>query len=273
MTRLSTALKILLLCLSTEVSARELRLVSLTPAITQTLDALGGGSYLVGADQASGREDLPVIADYRQINVEAIVRLNPSHVIAWQDSLKPGVQAQLSERFGIKVLVSQTQSIEQWLNSSRQIAMELGLNSDPIQAWESELEGIESLYAQRQEHPNRLVILGSACHGGGTKGFTSEIMRICGLQNAFKDIDTVTATIDPEQLLRRSPQVLIGRAESIDLNMWDQSPFIWEPPSDSLSQPGPALPKGILALWVRHSILSVRRFELGYESPYTLRAD
>ena len=30
--------KILLLCLSTEVSAQELRLVSLTPAITQTLE-------------------------------------------------------------------------------------------------------------------------------------------------------------------------------------------------------------------------------------------
>ena len=38
---------------------------------------------------------------------------------------------------------------------------------------------------------------------------TSEIMEICGLQNAFEDIDMVTATIDPEQLLRRSPQVLV----------------------------------------------------------------
>ena len=244
MTRLFTALKILLLCLSTEVSAQELRLVSLTPAITQTLDALGGGSYLVGADQASGREDLPVIADYRQINIEAIIRLNPSHVIAWQDSLKPGVQTQL-ERFEIKVLVSQTQSIEQWLSSSRQIAMALGLSSDPIQAWESELKRIESRYARRQSIPTAWLFWDRPIMVAGNQGFTSEIMRICGLQNAFEDIDMVTATIDPEQLLRRSPRVLIGRAESIDLKMWDKSPIIWEPPSDSLSQPGPALPKGI----------------------------
>jgi len=61
----------------------------------------------------------------------------------------------------------------------------------------------------------------------------------------FEDINLVTATVDPEQLLRRSPWVLIGRAESIDLKMWDKSPIIWEPPADSLSQPGPALPKGI----------------------------
>ena len=247
MTRLFTALKILLLCLSTEVSAQELRLVSLTPAITQTLDALGGGSYLVGADRASGREDLPVIADYRQINVEAIGRLNPSHVIAWQDSLKPGVQAQL-ERFEIKVLVSQTQSIEQWLNSSRQIAMELGLNSDPIQAWESELKRIESRYARRQSIPTAWLFWDRPIMVAGNLGFTSEIMGICGLQNVFEDIDMVTATVDPEQLLRRSPQVLIGRAESIDLNMWHKSLIIWEPPSDSLSQPGPALPTGILAM-------------------------
>ena len=247
MTRLFTALKILLLCLSTEVSARELRLVSLTPAITQTLDALGGSVHLVGADQASGREDLPVIADYRQINVEAIVRLNPSHVIAWQDSLKPGVQAQL-ERFEIKVLVSQTQSIEQWLYSSNQISMELGLSSDSIQAWKHELKRIESLYGERQPISTAWLFWDRPIMVAGNQGFTSEIMRICGLQNAFEDIDMVTATIDPEQLLRRSPQVLIGRAESIDLNMWDKSPIIWEPPSDSLSQPGPALPKGILAL-------------------------
>ena len=244
MTRLFTALKTLLLCLSTEVSAQELRLVSLTPAITQTLDALGGSVHLVGADQASGREDLPVIADYRQINVEAIVRLNPSHVIAWQDSLKPGVQTQL-ERFEIKVLVSQTQSIEQWLSSSRQIAMALGLSSDPIQAWENELKQIESRYARRQNIPTAWLFWDRPIMVAGNQGFTSEIMRICGLQNAFEDIDMVTATFDPEQLLRRSPWVLIGRAESIDLKMWDKSPIIWEPPADSLSQPGPALPKGI----------------------------
>ena len=247
MTRLFTALKILLLCLSTEVCARELRLVSLTPAITQTLDALGGGSYLVGADQASGREGLPVIADYRQVNVEAIVRLNPSHVIAWQDSLKPGVQTQL-ERFGIQVLVSQTQSIQQWLNSSRRIAMALGLNSDPIQAWESELKRIESLYAHRQPIPTAWLFWDRPIMVAGNRGFTSELMGICGLQNAFEDIGLVTATIDPEQLLRQSPQVLIGRAETIDLSMWDSPPFIWEPPSDHLSQPGPTLPQGILTL-------------------------
>ena len=79
----------------------------------------------------------------------------------------------------------------------------------------------------------------------GNLGFTSEIMEICGLQNVFEDIDLVTATVDPEQLLRRSPQVLIGRAETIDPSMWESSPVIWEPPADSLSQPGPALPKGI----------------------------
>ena len=247
MTRLFTALKILLLCLSTEVSAQELRLVSLTPAITQTLDALGGGSYLVGADQASGREDLPVIADYRQINVEAIVRLNPSHVIAWQDSLKPGVQAQL-ERFEIKVLVSQTQSIEQWLNSSRQIAMELGLSSDPIQAWKHELKRIDSLYGERQPISTAWLFWDRPIMVAGNQGFTSEIMRICGLQNAFEDIDMVTATIDPEQLLRRSLQVLIGRAESIDLSLWDSPPVIWEPPTDGLSLPGPTLPRSALAL-------------------------
>ena len=247
MTRLFIALKILLLSLSTEVSARELRLVSLTPAITQTLDALGGGSYLIGADQASGREDLPVIADYRQIDVEAIVRLNPSHVIAWQDSLKPGVQTQL-ERFDIRILVSQTQSIEQWLSSSRQIAMELGLSSDPIQAWENELKRIESLYAQRQPIPTAWLFWDRPIMVAGNRGFTSEIMGICGLQNAFEDIDLVTATIDPEQLLRRSPQVFIGRAETIDLSLWDSPPLIWEPPSEHLSQPGPTLPEGILAL-------------------------
>lgn len=247
MTRLFTALKILLLCLSTEVSARELRLVSLTPAITQTLDALGGGTYLIGADRASGRKDLPVIADYRQINVEAIVRLNPSHVIAWQDSLKPGVKTQL-ERFGIQVLVSQTQSIQQWLSSSRQIAMELELTSDPIQLWENELKRIESLYARRQPIPTAWLFWDRPIMVAGNLGFTSEVMGICGLQNVFEDIGLVTATIDPEQLLRRSPRALIGRAEPIDPTLWESSPMIWEPPSDSLSQPGPALPQGILTL-------------------------
>ena len=133
MTRLFTALKILLLCLSTEVSAQELRLVSLTPAITQTLDALGAEA--IWSVQITP-VDAKIFLSSRTIARSTSKPLSglTSHVIAWQDSLKPGVQAQL-ERFEIKVLVSQTQSIEQWLSSSRQIAVELGLNSDPIQAW------------------------------------------------------------------------------------------------------------------------------------------
>lgn len=247
MTKLFTALKILLLFLSAEISAQELRLVSLTPAITQTLDALGGGGYLVGADQASGREGLPVVADYRQINVEAIVRLNPSHVIAWQDSLKPGMKTQL-ERFDIEVLVSQTHSIERWLSSTRSIALDLGLDPRPIQFWEEEIKRLETTYAHRAPVPTAWIFWDRPIMVAGNLGFTSEVMGICGLQNAFEDIDLVTATIDPEQLLRRSPQVLIGRTETIDPSMWESSPFIWEPPSDNLSQPGPTLPEGILAL-------------------------
>lgn len=247
MTKLFTALKILLLFLSTEISAQELRLVSLTPAITQTLDALGGGPYLVGADQASEREGMPVVADYRQINVEAIVRLSPSHVIAWQDSLKPGVQAQL-EHFDIEVLVSQTHSIERWLGSTRSIALDLGLDARPIQFWEEEIKRLEATYAHRAPVPTAWIFWDRPIMVAGNMGFTAEVMGICGLQNVFEDIDSVTATIDPEQLLRRSPRALIGDVETIDPTLWDRSPFIWTPPSNSLSQPGPTLPEGILAL-------------------------
>ena len=84
MTRLSIALSALLLIAlpSSATETKPLRLISLTPAISETLIEMGMAEQIVGRDQASDLRDVPNVADYQRVNLEAILRLKPTHVIA-----------------------------------------------------------------------------------------------------------------------------------------------------------------------------------------------
>ncbi|MDP6889748.1 MAG: hypothetical protein QF471_00330, partial [Phycisphaerales bacterium] len=58
-----------------------IRIASLSPAMTTTLQQAGLGKYLVGRSAfCRGVEHLPVVGDLQRVNVEQLVRLSPTHV-------------------------------------------------------------------------------------------------------------------------------------------------------------------------------------------------
>ena len=85
------------------------KVVTLTPHAAELAYSAGAGSKLVGVTQESDYPEpvksLPKIGSYVQINLEAIIKLKPDLVIAWQD----GGQAPLIQALrqaGIPVFMS-----------------------------------------------------------------------------------------------------------------------------------------------------------------------
>ena len=64
------------------------RIIALSPSITENLFAIGAGSRVVGvssySDYPQEAKNLPIISDYQNIDLEAIVKLKPDVVVAWQ---------------------------------------------------------------------------------------------------------------------------------------------------------------------------------------------
>lgn len=257
MTRLFTALKTLaLLLLTAEAVAQTPRIVAITPALSDTLVALGLGNKMVGRDQASDHPSirhLPVIADYQRVNLEALLALQPTHVVAWEDSLPPYLGRQL-EPFGVELLISRTSSLQTWRESTTNITQHLSGDAHVPEAWWQQLQGLRSEYGMREPVTIAWLIWDRPLMVAGGRGYIDEAIRLCGGQNLFSTIDATNPTIERERLIRSQPQMMVGDAQWLsEFSPWSSIPAVskdgfWSPPPDLLSRPGPSLVEGIRAL-------------------------
>ncbi|WP_420550816.1 helical backbone metal receptor [Litorivicinus lipolyticus] len=254
MTRLFTALKTaLLLTLSASIQAQELRLITLTPALTESVKALGRGDWLVATDQASDA-GLPIVGDYQRINIEAIVGLNPTHVLAWEDSTPSDLAAKL-DAFGIQLWVSQTQTLDQIAAG----LVELGelVSAPPKHAAQfgQALKAIGVRYQDRAPVTAVWLVWDQPLMVVGGRGYQADALRLCGAVSPYSDLPLAAATVAPESLIGSGAQLLIAsdRAQYRRFEDWHNIPAIardqwFQPTGDALTKPGPGLVSGIQAL-------------------------
>ena len=67
------------------------RIVSLSPAITRTVEALGAGKGIVGCTPWCGLEGVPVVGSLEDRNAEAIIALRPALVVRQGDQPDPAL--------------------------------------------------------------------------------------------------------------------------------------------------------------------------------------
>ena len=98
------------------LDARPERIVSLTPAVTETLFALGAGDRLVANtdfdDFPEQVKALPHVASYTGVDVEKIVGLEPDLVIAGGNGFNPPEAIARLRSLGIPVVVVYADSVE-----------------------------------------------------------------------------------------------------------------------------------------------------------------
>ena len=269
MTKLFIALSALaLLLISQSAVSNDLRVVSLTPAISETLIALGLEANLVGRDQASDLasiEQLPVVANYQQVFFEGLLRTRPTHVVAWRDSL-PDYLPERLKQFDIQLLISDTSTLDTWQQSNRQIAQSLGADPSSIDRWNAKLDDLSRRYREAAKVSMAWLLWDRPLMVVGNRGYLNDIIQLCGGRNLFDQVDATNPTIDPERMIRAAPELLVGKREWTDkFGAWQQIPAIrdqavWTPPNDLLSRPGPKLVQGIQATC---QAIDLRRNSLG----------
>lgn len=93
------------------------RIVALTPAVTETLFAVGAGARVVAkvedvADYPPAAHDLPVVAKFGSVDVEKIVALQADLVIAGGNGFNPPASVTKLRSLGIPVLVVYAPDVE-----------------------------------------------------------------------------------------------------------------------------------------------------------------
>lgn len=209
------------------------RIVSLAPAVTETLSALGFESQLVGrsrfCDYPSSITSLPAVGGFFDPNVEAILGLRPDLLFATKGPLErslAGLPSSIQTRFfeleSANTIAEMARAISKELGEpERGIAFANKLNQDlqaiaklgPIA---TNVPSMNDSAAKDRPLLRVLLLVGvDPIVASGDQSFPGELLRVAGGVNAIRptgalqvaypvlSLETL-ATLDPDLLLRFS---------------------------------------------------------------------
>lgn len=195
------------------------RVVSLSPAITELLFALGTGHGVVGRTQwdkyPAAVADIPSVGDGLDPNVERIVALQPDLVAFYASSANTQAIRRLTD-IGIPSVSIRLDS----LASVARAARLLGRLTDTNERADSLIHVFEARRdsALRFADPpvgSRVLILSwdNPPIVIGALSFLSQLVELAGGENVFADVDAPHATVTIETIAERNPDVIILFAE------------------------------------------------------------
>jgi iron complex transport system substrate-binding protein len=114
------------------IAAEPQKIVSLTPATTETLFALGAGSRVVGKVEDVAKfppeaDSIPVVASFSSVDVEQIVSLGADLVLSGGAGLTQGAAVEQLRRANIPVIVSYPTTIDQAIAGFRTLGQAVGV--------------------------------------------------------------------------------------------------------------------------------------------------
>jgi iron complex transport system substrate-binding protein len=120
---------------SVTIESEPTKIVSLTPATTETLFALGAGPRVVGkvedlANYPPDAASVPVVATFASVNVEEIVDSGADLVVSGGTGLTQGAAVEQLRRANIPVIVSYPTTIDEGLASIKLLGRAIGKQTE-----------------------------------------------------------------------------------------------------------------------------------------------
>ena len=247
------------------------RVVALTAADCEILCALGCEDALVGrgeyCDYPASVLEKPSVQSGYETNLEEIIALQPQ-VLLMGTMAQTAEQVEALEKAGIRVVVSDAQNIEGVYTAIRLIGALMGRTAE-AEEMVGDMRSSFAAIAEKSENTGKTVYFevsplqwGLWAAGKGT--FMDELAAMCGLTNAFADVEG-WGQISEEQVLERDPDYIVtismyygegptpveeikGRAgwENLKAVVNDQ---ILNADSNEISRPGPRLKDAVNTLY------------------------
>jgi len=195
------------------------RLVSLSGSITELLYELGQGDKIVGIDVTSTYPEkevaqIPKLGHVRQLNVEALLSLQPDLVLAERTDEASAALQQL-EGAGVEVLwLDGSFTLDKPLAQAEQISKKLGLDQELErlkQAYESDKAKLATARQAMEGTPKVLFIYArgkGSLMVAGKNTAASAMIELAGGQNAVQSFEGFRA-LSAEGLMQAQPEVLL----------------------------------------------------------------
>ena len=199
------------------LATRPERIVSLTPAVTETLFALGAGDRLVANtdfdDYPAEVTKLPHVASYTGVDVEKVVGMKPDLVIAGGNGFNPPDDIAKLRSVGIPVVVVYADSVDGILRDVGLVgnATGEGAAAAALTAWMRErIAAISAAATAASTRPRVFYELDATkeIYGPAPKSFIAAMIGLAGGQAITTD-DPAVFSIPLEKLVAADPQVIV----------------------------------------------------------------
>ena len=248
------------------------RVVAMQPSDCEILCALGCEDMLVGVgqycDYPASIAGLPVVQSGQETNIEEILALNPQ-VVFMNDMSQSEEQVQQLEQNGVQVVVSKAADIEGVYYAIRMIGHLMGRDENAEALVADMQTTFEKIKAESVNEGKTVYFEVSPLQWGlwtaGAGTFMDELAGICGLTNAFADVND-WASVSEEQVIARDPDYIVtitmyyGEGptpveEIMSREGWQDLKAVREghvfnaSDSNALSRPGPRLKDAAIELY------------------------
>jgi iron complex transport system substrate-binding protein len=199
----------------------ELRIVSLSPATTGVLVALGLRDRIVGVDRFSrelpGLADVPSLGGLFAPDLERTLELSPTAVLAVRSESQSAFFAQLRAR-GIAVHEIDTSgSLDEVLANYAAFGALVGREAEGRALAErarAQLAEVAASVAGRPRPTVALVVERDPLYVVAGASFANALIEAAGGRNAFADVARAYPQISLEVLAERAPEVLIDSTQT-----------------------------------------------------------
>jgi iron complex transport system substrate-binding protein len=197
------------------VDRRPERIVSLTPATTEILFALGAGERLVGRGEYDKWPDaalaVPSLGPGLRPNVEAVLAARP-HLVLLYASQDNRPAAQRLRSAGIMTVAFKVDRIEHFDRTTRLLGRLIGDSARGALVADTVMRTLDSVRALTQDQPRVTVVMPAyedplLVIGSGS--FMSQLVSIAGGRNVYEDVDQPSPAVTFEDVVRRNPDVVL----------------------------------------------------------------
>lgn len=238
------------------------RIVSLAPHATELLFEVGAGSRIVGAvshsDYPEEAKRIPHVGGYRSLDMEAIAALKPDVIVAWPSGNTPA-QVEKLKQLGLPIYLSEPKRIGDIASALERLGALTGNAEAGKQAasrFSRKHDNLRATYASRPPVRVFYQIWNSPLMTVSGEQIIGDAIRLCGGENIFANLPTLTATVSLEAVLQADPEVIVASGMAAQRPPWlddwkrwprlraaknDQLHFI---PADWINRASPRLLQG-----------------------------
>ncbi len=194
------------------------RVVSLNPAATEVIFAIGADSLLVGRSRwdTFPNEALRVadVGDGIRPNIEAVLAVRPTLVVLYATAENRNAAAAF-ERAGVRTLALRVDHIAQFHRMVAQLGRALGADARARIVSDSVQQTLDRVSAVTRNAIRKRVVWPvweSPVMVIGRGSYLDELITIAGGNNAFHDLDAPSPSVSIEEIAKRNPDVVITSA-------------------------------------------------------------